>query len=53
MTHWSRSRYQLSTELSWLKECVRTALAQSYQNFEVVVSDNASTDETAEVLSTN
>ena len=35
---------------SWLNECVRSALAQSYQNFEVVVSDNASTDETAEVL---
>jgi glycosyltransferase involved in cell wall biosynthesis len=33
-----------------LKECLGTALAQSYQNFEVVVSDNASTDATAEVL---
>jgi glycosyltransferase involved in cell wall biosynthesis len=34
----------------WLKECVLSALAQSYPRFEVLVSDNASTDETEEVL---
>jgi hypothetical protein len=35
---------------TWLKGCVHAALAQTYQNFEILVSDNASTDETAEVL---
>jgi glycosyltransferase involved in cell wall biosynthesis len=35
---------------SWLKGCVESALSQSYQNFEVLVSDNASTDETPAVL---
>jgi glycosyltransferase involved in cell wall biosynthesis len=35
---------------SWLRSCVYAALAQTYQRFEVVVSDNASTDETATVL---
>jgi len=35
---------------SWLDECLRTTLAQSYDNFEVLVSDNASTDGTAEQL---
>ena len=35
---------------SWLKDCVLSALSQTYQRFEVVVSDNASTDETQEVL---
>jgi glycosyltransferase involved in cell wall biosynthesis len=35
---------------SWLGECIGAALAQSYQNFEVLVSDNASTDETPVVL---
>jgi glycosyltransferase involved in cell wall biosynthesis len=34
----------------WLKDCVATALMQTYQRFEIVVSDNASTDETAEML---
>ena len=34
----------------WLKECVLSALAQSYPRFEVLVSDNASTDETEDVL---
>ena len=34
-----------------LKECVTGALAQSYQNIEVLVSDNASTDDTLAVLS--
>jgi cellulose synthase/poly-beta-1,6-N-acetylglucosamine synthase-like glycosyltransferase len=33
-----------------LKECVAAALAQTYQNFEILVSDNASPDETSEVL---
>jgi glycosyltransferase involved in cell wall biosynthesis len=36
---------------SWLGDCIRSALAQSYQRLEVLVSDNASTDETALVLS--
>jgi len=35
---------------SWLKDCVRSALSQTYQHFEVLVSDNASTDETPEIL---
>jgi glycosyltransferase involved in cell wall biosynthesis len=35
----------------WLRSCILAALEQSYENFEVVVFDNASTDETAEVLS--
>jgi glycosyltransferase involved in cell wall biosynthesis len=35
---------------SLLKNCVIAAFSQTYQHFEVVVSDNASTDETAEVL---
>ncbi len=34
-----------------LKDCVRAALAQTYRNFELVVSDNASTDDTGSVLS--
>src|SRR5262245_10256961 len=34
----------------WLEDCVAAALAQSYRHFEVVVSDNASTDQTAAVL---
>ena len=37
---------------SWVKECVRAALAQSYSNFEVLVLNNASTDGTAEILRT-
>jgi glycosyltransferase involved in cell wall biosynthesis len=36
---------------AWLKGCVGSALAQSYPHFEIVVSDNASTDATADVLS--
>jgi hypothetical protein len=35
---------------AWLEDCVRSALAQDYHNFEVLVSDNASDDNTAEVL---
>jgi len=34
-----------------LGRCVTSALAQTYENFEVLVSDNASTDETPNVLS--
>jgi glycosyltransferase involved in cell wall biosynthesis len=34
-----------------LRDCVASALAQTYSNFEVLVSDNASTDETRETLS--
>jgi glycosyltransferase involved in cell wall biosynthesis len=33
-----------------VRECVHIALAQTYPNFEVLVSDNASTDATPEVL---
>jgi glycosyltransferase involved in cell wall biosynthesis len=33
-----------------LKNCVQAALSQTYSRFEVLVSDNASTDETGEVL---
>jgi glycosyltransferase involved in cell wall biosynthesis len=36
---------------SLLKRCVTSALAQTYSRFEVLVSDNASSDDTAEVLS--
>ena len=36
---------------SWLGDCVRSALSQSYRNIEVLVSDNASTDDTQRVLS--
>lgn len=32
---------------SWLGDCIRSALAQSYPHFELLVSDNASSDETA------
>lgn len=35
---------------SLLQDSVKAALSQTYQHFEVVVSDNASTDDTAEVL---
>src|SRR5262245_40586459 len=35
---------------SLLKSCVKVALSQTYQHFELLVSDNASTDATAEVL---
>jgi glycosyltransferase involved in cell wall biosynthesis len=35
---------------SLLKNCVKAALSQTYRHFEVLVSDNASTDDTAEVL---
>ena len=35
---------------SRLADCVLAALSQTYQRFEVLVSDNASTDETAELL---
>jgi glycosyltransferase involved in cell wall biosynthesis len=35
---------------SWLHDCVASGLSQTYRNFEIVVSDNASTDDTQEVL---
>jgi hypothetical protein len=35
---------------SLMKDCVASALAQSYQNIEVLVSDNASTDDTLAAL---
>jgi glycosyltransferase involved in cell wall biosynthesis len=35
-----------------LQDCVASALAQTYRNIEVLVSDNASTDETEAVLAT-
>ena len=35
---------------SLLRDCVLAALSQTYQHFEILVSDNASTDETEEVL---
>lgn len=35
---------------AWLHGCVASALAQTYPDFEVLVSDNASADETPEVL---
>ena len=38
--------------VAWLKDCVSSVLAQSYQRFEVLVSDNASTDGTAVFLET-
>jgi glycosyltransferase involved in cell wall biosynthesis len=37
-------------ELPFLKECVDSALNQSFRNLEVVVSDNRSTNGTAELL---
>lgn len=36
--------------LDYLKECLRSVLAQSYEPIQVVVCDNASTDGTAEYL---
>lgn len=35
---------------SWLGDCLRSALSQTYPHFDVLVSDNASTDRTPEVL---
>jgi glycosyltransferase involved in cell wall biosynthesis len=34
----------------WLERCVVSALSQTFRSFEVIVSDNASVDETASVL---
>jgi glycosyltransferase involved in cell wall biosynthesis len=36
---------------SLLKDCITSALSQTYRHLEVLVSDNASTDETEEILS--
>ena len=33
----------------YLKESVESILQQSYQNFELIISDNASTDRTSEI----
>jgi glycosyltransferase involved in cell wall biosynthesis len=35
---------------SWLKGCVESALSQTYENIEVLVSDNGSTDGTPDLL---
>jgi len=35
---------------SLLKDCILSALAQSYKHFELIILDNASTDETGDVL---
>ncbi len=32
-----------------LEECIKSILGQSYENFEIIVSDNASTDKTVEI----
>ena len=34
----------------YLRECLDSVFAQTYRNFEVVVADNASPDETAEIV---
>jgi glycosyltransferase involved in cell wall biosynthesis len=34
----------------WLRDCVASALSQTFSSFEVVVSDNASSDETPTIL---
>jgi glycosyltransferase involved in cell wall biosynthesis len=33
-----------------LKGCIQSALSQTYHNIEILISDNASTDDTAEIL---
>jgi len=55
----SQSKYPFITiaiptynRASLVKSCVENALAQTYQNIEVMVSDNASPDETLAVLKT-
>jgi len=35
---------------SWLADCIQSGLAQSYRRLEIVVSDNASTDQTQQLL---
>lgn len=37
---------------SYLKEAIESSLAQDYENLEVIVTDNASTDETPQVAAT-
>lgn len=37
---------------SYIKEAIQSALAQSYQNIEVIVGDDASTDNTEEIVRT-
>ena len=36
--------------LPYLKECIDSALAQTYPNFEILIGDNGSTDETVQYL---
>jgi glycosyltransferase involved in cell wall biosynthesis len=36
---------------AWLRRCIESVLAQTYDDFVLVVSDNASSDETTEVVS--
>src|SRR5215831_6396543 len=36
---------------AWIVECVRSALAQSYRRLEVLIVDDASTDETVKLIS--
>jgi len=35
----------------YIKDCIESCLSQNYNNFEVILSDNYSTDETDEILS--
>ena len=35
---------------AYIKQCLESVLSQSYQNFEILISDNASTDATIEVI---
>jgi glycosyltransferase involved in cell wall biosynthesis len=37
----------------WLRESIAAALAQTFENFELLIADNASTDETADVVASS